>query len=150
MLGRESEDLERDFGKRTAITTGALHIRRRNVLSLHMMVMMTMMASAQLRVFSSNNIDICIINPRIPVVETGANGHATALPSTFSPLMLSPRIPNPPPLSLFDVIRQERAGGKGGDFISVFMNCPGPAKGKEEEEEEEEERKREQTQFLWD
>lgn len=88
MLGRESEDLERDFGKRTAITTGALHIRRRNVLSLQMMVMM-MMASAQLRVFSSNNIDICIINPRIPVVETGANGHATALPSTFSPLLCS-------------------------------------------------------------
>lgn len=29
-------------------------------------------ASTRLRVFSSNNIHICIINPRIPVVEIGA------------------------------------------------------------------------------
>ncbi|KAK2894262.1 hypothetical protein Q8A73_016746 [Channa argus] len=47
-------------------------------------MMLRRTASAQLRVFSSNNIDICIINPRIPVVETGANSHATSLPSSSS------------------------------------------------------------------
>ena len=95
------------------------------------------MASTQLRVFSSNNIDICIINPRIPVVETGANSHATSLPSTSSPLSLSLflALVSHPPFSLFDAIQQERAGGKGGDFMSCW-NCPGPARKKKKKERE--------------
>lgn len=76
-----------------------------------------MMASAQLRVFSSNNIEICIINPRIPVVETGA-----VTPPHFPlpplPPLLSLFHSHPPSPPQFDVIKQERTERKGERFIS--------------------------------
>ncbi|MEQ2200689.1 hypothetical protein XENOCAPTIV_001688 [Xenoophorus captivus] len=78
------------------------------------------MASAQLRVFSSNNIDICIINPRIPVVETGASGHSPP-PSLLPPI----------PLILRSTACSRRElEGKGGDFTSS-SNRPGSARKKQ-------------------
>lgn len=82
-----------------------------------------MMASAQLRVFSSNNIEICIINPRIPVVEMGA-----VTPPHFPlPPLLCLFHSHPPSPPQFDVIKQERTERKGERFIS-YWDCPSPAR----------------------
>ena len=107
--------------RRINISPAALHIRRRNVCCCRWWRWLPL-SYAYSQAITSTSVLSTQEYPWSRREQTVTPPHSPP------PSLLSPALSPPIPLVLrFDAVQQERAGGKGGDFISCW-NCPGSAR----------------------